>query len=279
MVISKGSVRRGSPTQDRTGRGQFDTDVENECKTGRAPRVDVVPRPGAQTLLMSARHPLDRPAWGALTGPQARWAIGGDLARRFDPAVGPFAAMVDDSPESLAALGELVTTTGSVVLLQAEDSPEPPGTQAVFRAGAWQMMAAETPPPDLGDIRPLAPEDGPEMLALALLTRPGPFAERTHEFGGFFGVRREGRLAAMAGERMRPPDFTEISGVCTHPDHRGQGHGARLTRLVASRIQARGETAFLHVMADNTGALALYEAIGFTRRRPMRVTALAPLAG
>ncbi|MEI9963878.1 MAG: GNAT family N-acetyltransferase [Caulobacteraceae bacterium] len=105
------------------------------------------------------------------------------------------------------------------------------------------------------------------MLALATLTQPGPFFARTHQLGDFIGVKQEGRLVAMAGERMRPTGFTEVSGVCTHPDWRGRGYAAGLMRLVAARILARGETPFLHVYASNTGAIALYEALGFRLRR------------
>jgi predicted GNAT family acetyltransferase len=99
---------------------------------------------------------------------------------------------------------------------------------------------------------------------------PGPFVERTHELGRFIGVRHEGQLVAMAGERMKPEGFTEISGVCTHPDHRGRGYAAALMCEVARAIFARGETPFLHAFDDNTNAIALYERLGFvTRWRPM----------
>ena len=89
------------------------------------------------------------------------------------------------------------------------------------------------------------------MLALATLTRPGPFFARTHQLGAFIGVKQDGRLVAMAGERMQPTGFTEVSGVCTHPDPRGRGYAGGLMRQVAARILARGETPFLHAYADN----------------------------
>jgi predicted GNAT family acetyltransferase len=122
----------------------------------------------------------------------------------------------------------------------------------------------------------LAEADAPAMLALATLTQPGPFYAHTNRLGRFVGVKVEGRLVAMAGERMAPPGFTEVSGVCTHPDHRGRGYAAGLMRAIAEGIVARGETPFLHVLPDNAAALALDEALGFTFRRSMTATVLVP---
>ncbi len=108
------------------------------------------------------------------------------------------------------------------------------------------------------------------MLELVARTRPGPFARRTVELGGYVGIRRAGRLVAMAGERMRPTGWAEISAVATDPDHRRQGLGELLVRAVATGIAARGEVPMLHASADNTGAIRLYEAMGFTVRRRAR---------
>ncbi len=120
----------------------------------------------------------------------------------------------------------------------------------------------------------LTEADAPEMLALATATKPGPFAARTHQLGDFVGVKHEGRLVAMAGERMKPDGFTEVSGVCTDPEYRGRGYAGGLMRAVAERILARGEVPFLHVYAHNAGAIALYEALGFTFRRALVMSVL-----
>lgn len=138
------------------------------------------------------------------------------------------------------------------------------------------MLADDVAPgaPAGFDIVPLAPADAPAMLALATLTEPGPFAARTHRLGGFVGIKVDGRLIAMAGERMKPPGFTEVSGVCTHPDHRGRGYAAALMRSVAVNILDRGEKPFLHVYPSNGGAIALYETLGFRLRRAMSMTIL-----
>jgi predicted GNAT family acetyltransferase len=124
------------------------------------------------------------------------------------------------------------------------------------------------------DIVTLTDADAPEMLALATLTEPGPFFTRTHTMGHFRGVRIEGRLAAMAGERMRFPGYTEVSGVCTHPDFRGRGLARLLSAAVVTGIQARGDQAFLHSWKSNQAAISLYEGLGFRIRTDMNVSVL-----
>src|SRR5579885_1812216 len=109
------------------------------------------------------------------------------------------------------------------------------------------------------------------MLALATLTEPGPFLTRTHTMGSFLGIRIGGRLAAMAGERLRFPGHTEVSGVCTHPDFRGRGLARRLSMRVAARIESRGEQAFLHAWSANRPAISLYESLGFEIRAELGV--------
>ena len=224
-----------------------------------------------------ASHPLDRPVWSALTSRQAALAQGDARALRFDPDYGPFAAAADASPESLDALAALEFGDTGLYLVepQGEEWPFPPGTVALSQAACVQMAAeAITPGEAVFPVVPLTEEDAPEMLALARLTRPGPFSTRTHRLGEFIGVKQEGRLVAMAGERMKPDGFTEVSGVCTHPDHRGRGYAGGLMRIVARRILERGETPFLHAYEANTGAIALYEALGFRLRRIVTLTIL-----
>jgi len=116
----------------------------------------------------------------------------------------------------------------------------------------------------------LTDADAPDMIELAMLTRPGPFIARTHTMGSFIGIRKEGRLIAMAGERFKLDGYTEVSGVCTHPDWRGRGYAGLLSRIVATRIMARGETPFLHAFITNTAAIRLYESLGFVARRRLQ---------
>ena len=231
--------------------------------------------------MVTGPHPLNRPIWNALTLSQRRHAITRGQAVRFDPAIGQFAAIPDTTPDSLAALGELVREHGEVILFEPAELPAVPGAELVQRAPIVQMIAERQIAPVKSplDIQPLSNADAEEMLALATLTKPGPFFSRTHELGDFVGVRENGLLIAMAGERMRAGPFTEVSGVCTLPEHRGKGLAGHLTRHVTAAIQARGETPFLHAWASNTGAIGLYETLGFVLRAELTVSVLAPARG
>ena len=224
---------------------------------------------------MALNHPLDRPVWSALTSRQAGLARGDSRALSIDPAYGLFAAAADASPESTEALGRLNTSPNGMGLVETGDMPVPPGAVVRSRAACVQMVASSlNPGGKTVAFEPLGEADAAEMLALAALTAPGPFFEKTHRLGDFIGVKQDGRLVAMAGERMKPEGFTEVSGVCTHPEFRGRGYAGALMRVVAARILERGEQAFLHAYADHTATIALYETLGFRVRTPVTYTVL-----
>ena len=212
-------------------------------------------------------HPLDNPVWHALTGPHEKVAEGVGGARRYDPDVAPFAALPDDAPPSCwDDLADLVGPDGTAVLFRGDVEP-PDGWDAFFRVDALQMEAVGVEAAADPRAVELGPGDVPEMLDLVRRTEPGPFAPRTIELGTYLGLRVDGALVAMAGERVRPPGYAEISAVCTDPAHRGAGLAAALVRDLVGRIEARGERAFLHVVVDNTNAVRLYERLGFATRR------------
>lgn len=226
-------------------------------------------------------HPLDRPVWNALTGSLSAHALGDGRAVRMAPDVGLFAAAADPGPDSVAALTRLCAHHPGAGLVERAGGPMaavlPAGAVVAARAELLQMTAEAITPggPDDLDAVPLDDGDAAEIVALAALTQPGPFFARTQALGGFIGVRREGRLVAMAGHRLRLDGFTEISAVCTHPDHRGRGLGAALTRRLARAILEAGETPFLHVRAAHEATVGLYAALGFRPRAAMAYTVLA----
>jgi predicted GNAT family acetyltransferase len=166
-------------------------------------------------------------------------------------------------------LASLIPEGGDISLLEPSPPLAPSGVEVSFTAPGVQMIARafkKRPRQDL-PIEPLGEADAEEMLALALLTRPGPFRTRTHTLGRFIGIRDGDKLIAMAGERLQTGEFIEISGVCTHPDFRSRGYGAALLTAVGQRILDEGKSPFLHAYASNSGAIALYRSLGFEHRR------------
>lgn len=217
---------------------------------------------------------LDRPVWHALRGPHARFALGSDAAVRFIADIGPLAAARDFGEAGLAALAALVPERGALFTMEAVVHPPPPGIMIERREALQMVSEAWAKAPHDDRLFPLGPHDATEMFALASLTEPGPFGLRTGELGQFWGVKVDGRLVAMAGERLRVPGFSEVSGVCTHPDHRGRGYARALMLRVMEQIGRRNEMPFLTSYADNSGAIALYEGIGFRTRREMTISVL-----
>jgi predicted GNAT family acetyltransferase len=226
-------------------------------------------------------EPLDRPVWASLSSLHAGLAQGDALAKRYLPEINRFASARDDSVASLAALAALVQPGEPTFVLQVPAIVIPPGLAASKIATGVQMVAAAplAAEPGSDEVLVLGDADAPEMLALATLTQPGPFLRQTHRMGRFVGIRIDGRLAAMAGERFRFPGYTEVSGVCTHPDFQGRGLAARLSRHVAAGIALRGDTAFLHAWKANAVAIGLYEKLGFRLRCEVNVAVLERATG
>ena len=223
---------------------------------------------------MPMSHPLDRAVWHSLATRHAALSEGDDLARRFVPHVHEFAAARDPGEEAQRALATLARADAGLLLVETEVAPIPAGLRC-DRVAPLDQMVLDTlaPGPLATDFVALDDADAADMMTLATLTRPGPFYPSTHAMGSFVGIREHGTLIAMAGERLKLPGFAEVSAVCTHPDHRGRGLAPALMRVVITRMLARGDAAFLHAYPDNP-AIALYQAMGFRRRRQMMLTHL-----
>lgn len=216
---------------------------------------------------------LDDVVWHSLNSFHRHLALRNQHAVRYPVDVFQAAAARGNSPSAfndlrkLVALGETVFVVGAI--------PEgPEGWEVTSSVQIPQMVLGEFKRRPGVDAHLLTADDVPEMLELIALAQPGPFLPRTIEMGNYFGVRQEGRLVAMAGERMHLTRFCEISAVCTHPEYRGFGYGGALTSMVAEGILARGETPFLHVVPENEVAIHLYKKLGFRLRTEIPLSSL-----
>ncbi len=238
------------------------------------------PIPNSAPLSAPGEAVLDNPIWNALGTEHKSIALGDDRARRYPPAIGPLSGLPNGSAESYEALRILAGAEGLLGLF-CQDEPKPPAGWTTVRGGLLaQMVSSSTdvassgPIPVDATLRRLDHGDVPAMMALAELTEPGPFRERTIELGDFFGIFMGERLMAMSGQRLNLPGYTEVSAVCTHPDARGRGYARILMSRVMDEIRRRGKVPFLHSFADNYPAIRVYESLGFTLRRHLHLAVL-----
>ncbi|GAA5046750.1 GNAT family N-acetyltransferase [Nocardia callitridis] len=232
---------------------------------------------GVASVANDLPHPLDDPIRTSLRGAHARFAVWSGRIGRYEPQVAKFIGHPPTlEAQDWADLARILGPGGSTAL-RGGGYVAPRGWQVLGEMPTVQLegsglLVAEDPGAEV-----LGTADVPEILALIERTQPGPFAPRTIEMGTYLGLRVGGRLVAMAGERMHPPGWTEISAVCTDAEFRGRGFASRLVGAVGAGIRARGETPFLHARAENTTAISVYESLGFTvRKRSVLTLVRAP---
>jgi ribosomal protein S18 acetylase RimI-like enzyme len=226
---------------------------------------------------MTGPHPLDNPVRSSLCGPHAHFARRRGNALRYPADVSPFVGL-PDGPRA-ADWADLAALAGPGALVALAGVAPPDGWPVTPIGDGVQLVDDGVEAADDDEVVRLGPGDRAEMLDLAMRTKPGPFLPRTGELGEFLGIRRGGALVAMAGERLHPPGWTEISAVCTDDGWRGHGFATRLMRVLVAGIRARGETPFLHALASNAGAVRLYESMGFRVRRTIHFSAVRVPAG
>ena len=228
------------------------------------------------------REVLGNPAWHSLVGAHAFLAVGNELAKRYPAECGPFAALRENTPEALAALREILDPNMTVSVTSEDPSIDDVGTLSVpgltltQLSSTLQMIDTQSADqllsiPPSTRITQLGTADLPDILALIARTQPGPFGRRTLELGAYFGVRENGQLIAMAGERSRPGHFVEISAVCVDEQHRGKGLAHELMNHLRKHIVQHGGWPYLHVRAQASQTVALYERMQFSTIRHFKI--------
>jgi predicted GNAT family acetyltransferase len=220
-------------------------------------------------------HVLDNTGWHALNSHFAPFSSGTRLAKRFRPEFLALAGVVDHSDAALRDLNQIIDE-GETVYMVGAVLPELPGWSVHDLAIVDQMVAVE-PPPEADrsvDIVQLSATDVPEIAALVDLTKPGPFFPQFLDLGRFFGIRQDGALVALAGERFYLTGYHEISTVCTHPDYQGRGYAGALVSFIANDHWRQGDVPFLHVFPTNSRAIRVYESLNFRLRRQVQIAGM-----
>jgi predicted GNAT family acetyltransferase len=210
----------------------------------------------------------DNPVWQALCSHQHYFNIGHHLLKYFPEEVSPFVGMEHWDEQDLQVLMNDLPAERNFSVMIAKRVQLPAELNIIFGCTLYQMEAMAAPKEIDGEhvIRKLGYTELPHMLELTGKTKPGPFFTRTIEMGDYYGIFEDGRLASMAGERLRMPGCTEISAICTDPDFLGRGYASMLTAYVARKIFAAGSRPILHVKTDNLRAIEVYRRAGFDIR-------------
>jgi ribosomal protein S18 acetylase RimI-like enzyme len=214
--------------------------------------------------IASLRRLLANPVWHALQTQHAQLAIARDGACRYPSDVAPFGAVAEPDRQNLRALHSLLLP-GESIWIYDEADPSVEGLRCVERYACLQMVlpAAVGVPADIPECESLSGAHADEMVALTDIAFPGFFRHRTHVMGQYYGIRRDGELVAMGGERLMLDGYPELSGICTHPDHRGKGYATRLIWTLVRAHRMAGVTSWLHTGTSNEPAIALYRSLGF----------------
>jgi ribosomal protein S18 acetylase RimI-like enzyme len=214
---------------------------------------------------------LHNPVYQGLTSGDQHLGLGSENVKYFDEAVSPFVGFDEGYKQGFEELYDLLPAGRNILYAIPQPIATPKGWQLLHEIKGVQMVYEAA-----GEVLPIAftpvPLDAPyaaEMVELARLTKPGPFGLRTIEFDHYYGIFEQDKLVAMTGQRLHPQQYTEVSAVCTHPDHLGKGFASILVQHQVQLILQQGKIPFLHVRADNSRAITLYERLGFRISRDM----------
>jgi predicted GNAT family acetyltransferase len=218
-------------------------------------------------------HVLDNPVWNALISGNKHLAQGTAQAKYFAQDVSPFVGLPDTTPQDFMRLYDTIPYKGLFGVVTPTEIAIPTPWKVSQQMRVLQMICEHPTAPETvhSAIIPLTKQQVPAMLALTKSTNPGPFFSNTIALGHYEGIYDGGELVAMAGQRLHPAPYAEISAVCTHPNYLGKGYATQLLLHQIHRIKVAAEIPFLHVKTDNIRAIHVYQALGFVPRREMNI--------
>jgi ribosomal protein S18 acetylase RimI-like enzyme len=219
----------------------------------------------------SLKHILDNPIWNALVSGNKNMAKGNDYARFFPDDIAIFGGLKNNSASDLNNLQQQIAADKTVILFTPRKIEVPATWTIIAEKDLLQMVyeGDDLFSLDNDSLISLTDKDVPAMLELTSKTNPGPFFNRTIEFGNYEGIFDGGRLVAMAGWRLQPEPYIEISAVCTDPAYVKLGYATALIRSQIKSIKSTAHIPFLHVVPENTPAIKLYQKLGFRTRKQM----------
>ena len=214
---------------------------------------------------------MDNPVYYALVSGNADKAGGSNNVKYFPRDISPFAGFNIESQTGFNELYEALPANRRILYASRNTISLPGHWKLIQHVPGYQFvyLKAAAIDGDFEELKPLNGEHIEAMMDLAALTRPGPFAKRTIEFGNYYGIFSEQKLIAMTGRRLAVFNHLEVSAVCTHPGYLGKGYAAKLVSHQVNSILAESRIPFLHVRCDNNRAISLYERLGFQQTGDM----------
>jgi ribosomal protein S18 acetylase RimI-like enzyme len=211
-------------------------------------------------------HELDNPVWYSLSETQQEFAIDYGSIRFYHPDFCPFGGFtaIDNITDHLDEYATLVEN-----FFVVGEKPALSNTIKLKKELVCLQMVIEnkTDFTAKDDIKRLNGKFSNDLFDLVNLVQPGYFKRKTELLGDYYGIFKNDRLIAVTGERMKMNNYTEVSAVVTHPDHTGKGYAQQLVAYTVNKIFNENKTPCLHVAEINTGAIKLYEKLGFKTRR------------
>ena len=218
--------------------------------------------------MLISEDALDNPVWFSLTDVHFNHVNDYGHVKFYQPDYAPFGAFINNEDTSRAIEKHAKLISDFFIV---GDKPKMPlhFKEPKQYIGLQMIVYNKLNYPITETIVELEESHYDDLIDLTKLVYPEYFKSKTNTLGTYFGVYREGKLVAVAGERMQTSNFIEISAVITHPDYTGNGYAKQLITYTANHIFNKNKTPFLHVDETNLGPIALYKKLGFVVRRKL----------